>query len=231
MMCAYRFSWWISHPEGNHLVIWPFDHLPTDQCCLARAYLLPVPRGHGRPLRMLGLATLCHTEGTSAERWISTVTAGTASWQRALGLRMQTAGLFHLTEKREDGARGKETERDWLDVTRLQRRSLGQSCDGTLHTHSGPQMCRWWEWILIGLASLTSRCGEQHVNVMMWAAYHRLLFGNHGVASITISIISMTSVLNGFVQNTDKSNMLISFIQIGHLQSVRGWIKKIKYRK
>lgn len=23
-----------SDPEGNHLVIWPFDHLIADQCCL-----------------------------------------------------------------------------------------------------------------------------------------------------------------------------------------------------
>lgn len=41
----------------------------------------------------------------------------------------------------------------------------------------------------------------------------------------------MTSVLNGFIENTDKSNMLISFIQMGHLQSVRDWIKNIKYCK
>lgn len=41
----------------------------------------------------------------------------------------------------------------------------------------------------------------------------------------------MTSVLNDFIQDTDKSNMLISFIQMGHLQSVRDWIKNIKYCK
>lgn len=38
----------------------------------------------------------------------------------------------------------------------------------------------------------------------------------------------MTSVLNDFIQDTDKSNMLISFIQMGHLQSVRDRIKNIK---
>lgn len=39
----------------------------------------------------------------------------------------------------------------------------------------------------------------------------------------------MTSVLNDFIRNTDKSNMLISLIQMGRLQSVRDWIKDIKY--
>lgn len=33
----------------------------------------------------------------------------------------------------------------------------------------------------------------------------------------------MTSVLNDYIQNTYKSKMLISFIQIGHLQSVTDW--------
>lgn len=41
----------------------------------------------------------------------------------------------------------------------------------------------------------------------------------------------MTSVLNDFIQKTDKSNMLISFIQMGHLQPVRAWIKNTKHRK
>lgn len=56
--------------EGNHLVIWPFDHLLADQCCLdvlTFTCLLCLEAMEGL-LRMLGLATPCHTEGTSAEK-------------------------------------------------------------------------------------------------------------------------------------------------------------------
>lgn len=138
--------------------------------------------------------------------------------------------------KKEDGGRGKR---------RSGNDSMWQGCDGAPRAkavmapcrHSSPrtqtpsvQMVRV-DPDRPGVTALTSRCGEQHVNVMMWAAYHRLLFGNHGVASIAISIIAMTSVLNDFIQDTDKSNMLISFIQMGHLQSVSDWIKNIKYCK
>lgn len=99
-------------------------------------------------------------------------------------------------------------------MTRQQGRSLCQRRDGTPQTagadgESGSGSARH------------HGANEQHANVMMGAAYHWLLFGNHGVTSIAISIIAMTSVLNDFIQNTDKSNMLISFIQMGHLQSVR----------
>jgi len=157
-VCSYRFSWWISTGIGSRrqsfgdLAFWSFNSrsvLPRR----APVYLLPVPRGHGRPFGTPGLATLRHTEGTSAERWISTVTAGTGSWQRAFGLRMQTAGLLHLTggKKREDGER-KETERDWLDVTRLRRQRTK-----AVPSLPDSRVCRWWEWIPLGRASRRRR--------------------------------------------------------------------------
>lgn len=103
---------------------------------------------------------------------------------------------------------------DRLDVTRRQRRPLCQTRDGTPQTGYADGKS--------GSGSVRRHgANERHANVMMAAAYHWLLFGNHGVTSIAISIIAMTSVLNDFIQNTDKSNMLISVIQMGHLQSVR----------
>lgn len=103
---------------------------------------------------------------------------------------------------------------DRLDVTRRQRRPLCQTRDGTPQTGYADGKS--------GSVSVRRHgANERHANVTMAAAYHWLLFGNHGVTSIAISIIAMTSVLNDFIQNTDKSNMLISFIQMGHLQSVR----------
>lgn len=114
--------------------------------------------------------------------------------------------------------RWRETKRGRLDVTRRRRRRrpLCQTRDGTPQTGYADGKS--------GSGSGSGRrhgANERHANVMMAAAYHWLLFGNHRVTSIAISIIAMTSVLNDFIQNTDKSNMLISFIQMGHLQSVR----------
>lgn len=101
-----------------------------------------------------------------------------------------------------------------LDVARQRRRSFCQTRDGT------PQ-----NWGADGKSGSESArrhdANERHANVMTGAAYHWLLFGNHGLTSIAISIIAVTSVLNDFIENTDKSNMLISFVQMGHLQSVR----------
>ncbi len=247
-VCSYRFCWWISvgissrRQSFGNLAFWLLTNRPASPWC-TYLYVLPLPRGRGRPLRMLGLATPCHTEGTSAERRMSTVTAGTASWQRALGLRMQTAELFlcvhHLTEK----GRRKE-ERDGAGLTRRDKAAtalfLPKLWWPKRAADNHPLVSRTPSVQVVGVDPnrpgvtallLTSRCGEQHVNVMMWGAYHRLLFGNHGGASITISINSMTSVLNDSIQNTDKSNMLISFIQMGHFQSVTKWIENIKYCK
>lgn len=100
------------------------------------------------------------------------------------------------------------------DVTRRRRRSFRQTRDGAPQNggadgKSGSGSARRHD------------ANERHANVMAGAAYHWLLFGNHGLTSIAISITAVTSELNDFIENTDKSNMLISFIQMGHLQSVR----------
>lgn len=47
------------------------------------------------------------------------------------------------------------------------------------------------------------------------------------VASIAISVSATALAYNGFIQS-DKSNMLIPFILMSHLQSVRECIKDIK---
>lgn len=102
-----------------------------------------------------------------------------------------------------------------LDATR-RRRSFRQSRDGA------PQ--NGWGGADGKSGSGSARrhdANERHANATAAAAYHWLLFGNHGLTSIAISIIAVTSELNDFIENTDKSNMLISFIQMGHLQSVR----------
>lgn len=101
-----------------------------------------------------------------------------------------------------------------LDATR-RRRSFRQSRDGAPQNGGGADGKS-------GSGSARRHdANERHANATAAAAYHWLLFGNHGLTSIAISIIAVTSQLNDFIENTDKSNMLISFIQMGHLQSVR----------